>query len=318
MAFFQSVRLFKLGFQNLSRGNIKTSPKLLLGFMIMPVRNISSLEVTKNISLLSNKKQKINDFKLEEPQDNSLVVLLSWLMAKKRYTKKYADFWLKEGFDVLCITCNPWQFLWPAKGTQVVASDILKFLEKNPSYAPMILHGFSIGGYLWGEVMVQMALEKDRYQAVLDRIAGQIWDSAVDITEIHVGVPLAVFPKNKVMAKALEKYILYHLKTFDKVATRHYVRSSQMFHTNMVRAPALFLLSKTDTIGAISSNAPVRETWESMGVKVNWKVFEKSPHVGHFRKYPKEYIAEIYQFLDGLNLNQSEKEQIKKQSLLKA
>lgn len=61
----------------------------------------------------------------------------------------------------------------------------------------------------------------------------------------------------------------YHMKTFDKVATRHYVRSSQMFHTNMVRAPALFLLSKTDPIGPEKSNQRVRENWESMGMKVS-------------------------------------------------
>ncbi|XP_019766152.1 transmembrane protein 53 isoform X2 [Dendroctonus ponderosae] len=281
------------------------------GFMIMPVRQASCLEVTKNMSLLSNEKKNtaINDFKLEEPQDNPLVVLIAWMMAKKKHTQKYADIWLQKGFDVLCVTVNPWQFLWPVTGTQVVAADILKFLEQNKSYSQMMLHGFSVGGYLWGEVMVQMAHEKERYQQVLDRFAGQVWDSAADVTEIHKGVPPAVFPRNKVMANALSKYIIYHMKTFDKVATRHYVRSSQMFHTNMVRAPALFLLSKTDPIGAERSNQRVRENWESMGMKVDWKVFEKSPHVGHFRKYPKEYVAQIYGFLDAVKMNRDAQKQ---------
>lgn len=91
---------------------------------------------------------------------------------------------------------------------QVVAADILKFLDQNKSYSTMMLHGFSVGGYLWGEVMVQMAHEKERYQHVLDRFAGQVWDSAADITEIHKGVPPAVFPRNKVMANTLRKYIM--------------------------------------------------------------------------------------------------------------
>lgn len=99
------------------------------------------------------------------------------------------------------------------------------------------------------------------------------------------------------------------MKTFDKVATRHYVRSSQMFHTNMLRAPALFLLSKTDPIGAERSNQRVRENWEGMGIKVDWKVFEKSPHVGHFRKYPKEYVAQINGFLDAVQLNRDAQKQ---------
>ncbi|CAH1123920.1 unnamed protein product [Ceutorhynchus assimilis] len=289
----------------------RRSRKKRNGFMIIPVRNISYLEVSKNMSLLSTEKKTttIKDLRLEEPQEKPLVVMLAWLMARKKHTEKYADIWLQKGFDVLCVNVNPWQFLWPVKGTQMVAAQILKFLDENKSYSPTILYGFSVGGYLWGEVMVQMAHDMDRYQHILDRMVGQVWDSAADVTEIHKGVPPAVFPRNKVMAAALQKYILYHMKTFDKVATTHYVRSSQMFHTNMARAPALFLLSKTDPIGTESSNQRVRENWESMGMKVEWKVFEKSPHVGHYRKYPKEYVAEIHGFLKSINLNkQMEKE----------
>ena len=37
------------------------------------------------------------------------------------------------------------------------------------------------------------------------------------------------------------------------------------------------------------------------------KIFEKSSHVEHYRKYPKEYTAELYAFLNQLNLMQKEK-----------
>lgn len=59
------------------------------------------------------------------------------------------------------------------------------------------------------------------------------------------------------------------MKTFHKVATIHYIRGSQMFHTNLVKKPALFLLSNSDPIGAFSSNMRVRESWESMGIPVS-------------------------------------------------
>lgn len=59
------------------------------------------------------------------------------------------------------------------------------------------------------------------------------------------------------------------MKTFDKVATCHYVRASQMFHTNIVRAPALYFLSKTDPVGAERSNQRARENWENMGIEVS-------------------------------------------------
>jgi len=36
------------------------------------------------------------------------------------------------------------------------------------------------------------------------------------------------------------------------------------------------------------------------------KIFEKSPHVAHFYTYPKEYVGELYTFLQKLNLIQNE------------
>jgi hypothetical protein len=59
------------------------------------------------------------------------------------------------------------------------------------------------------------------------------------------------------------------MKTFHESATSHYIRSSQMFHGNLAHAPALFLISKTDPVGAESSNQSVREDWEANGVKVS-------------------------------------------------
>lgn len=106
-----------------------------------------------------------------------------------------------------------------------------------------------------------------------------------------------------------------------------------MFHTNLVHSPALFFISKTDPVGSLTSNLRVKESWDSLGVKVRcvnvknnyryvnyrivWKylhsfqiyvkIFENSPHVEHYRKYPKEYVAELYAFLNKLNLMQNKK-----------
>lgn len=115
------------------------------------------------------------------------------------------------------------------------------------------------------------------------------------------------------------------MKAFDRVATRHYVRSSQIFHSNPIKAPAQLFLSKIDPVGAVSSNQRLRESWESTGMKVRfaattikankieisfcyrsfqvyWKCFEDSNHVGHLHKYPKEYLTDLYAFLDRLGL----------------
>lgn len=272
---------------------------------LVACRGISSLEITKNITLLSKDKKTggVVDLKLQAEDDNKpLVVMLSWLMAKRKHVYKYADFYIYKGFDVMNVAITPWQLLWPVKGSQIVAADILQFLDKNKLFAPILLHGFSVGGYLWSEVLVQLAAERNRYSHILDRIHGQIWDSLADVTEIPEGFPVAVFPRNNVLRSALKQYITYHMKTFDKEATCHYIRGSQMFHTNIVKAPALFLVSKTDPIGTEKSNLRARDNWEQMGIQTYWKCWDKSPHVGHFRHYPEEYKDELEKFLENVGL----------------
>lgn len=100
------------------------------------------------------------------------------------------------------------------------------------------------------------------------------------------------------------KFLLYryHLRTFHEQATSHYIRSSQMFHSTMVKEPALFLLSETDPVGSKASNERVRESWESMNISCTWKCWKKSPHVGHYIKHKDEYVETLFNHLQLLNL----------------
>lgn len=61
------------------------------------------------------------------------------------------------------------------------------------------------------------------------------------------------------------------MKTFHQQVTQYYIRSSQIFHTaSILRVPALLFVSKTDLDGAVASNLNLRDTWESLGVKVRF------------------------------------------------
>lgn len=155
---------------------------------------------------------------------------------------------------------------------------------------------------MWGECLAQMEKDRKKYQKVCDRIIGQVFDSAADITEIPIGVPKALFPRNPRLQMALRNYMLYHLKTFHEAATQHYVRSSQLFHMNSIHTPALFFVSKTDPVGAEASNRRVADSWISNGVNLTWKCFDRSPHVGHFMKHREEYTATLFEHLRSINL----------------
>ncbi|EFN77377.1 hypothetical protein EAI_14508 [Harpegnathos saltator] len=219
---------------------------------------------------------------------------------------KFVNLYMEQGFDVALVSLTPWQLMWPTKGSKLVAVDLLSFLKQNESYQQILLHGFSVGGYMWGEVLDSMQRDREKYNDIANRIVGQVWDSIADINEIPIGMPRAVFPKNKVLQTALQKYMEYHMKTFYKQSTQYYIRSSQLFHTSFLRVPALLFISKTDPVGTVTSNLNLRDNWESLGIKTYVKIFEESPHVAHFYTYPKEYVAELYAFLQKLNLIQNE------------
>ncbi|KAG7304931.1 hypothetical protein JYU34_010345 [Plutella xylostella] len=275
-------------------------------------RGAHSQDLTKNIQYISNDKVKLTvdpvTMRLDKQIDRPLCIMMNWLLAQHKHVMKYAALYLEQGFDVVSASCSPWQLMWPMKGSQLIAGDLLKLIANNPSYSPLTLHGFSVAGYLWGEVCMHANANKPLYQPVLDRVVAQVWDSAADISEITIGVPAAVFPRNAIMQRTLRTYMEYHMKTFHESATVHYMRSSQTFHLNPCHAPALFLLSKTDPVGSETSNRRVYESWVRNGIQCTWKVFDKSPHVQHFIKHPKEYVSALYTHLDAANvLTQPEK-----------
>ncbi|XP_020802290.1 uncharacterized protein LOC110179207 isoform X1 [Drosophila serrata] len=265
-------------------------------------RYISSQDITKNMTLYTNNKTHVEfdpkTLAFKKPTGNPLVLMMAWLMAKQKHLKKYAQIYTDMGFDVMVVHITPWQLLWPVKGTQVVAAETLRFLENNKSYEPIVMHGFSVGAYQLGEIMLQMSRDMDRYGSILDRFVCQVWDSAADITEIPVGVPKSIFPKNERMQSALRNYTLYHLKTFHNQATIHYMRSSQMFHSTLLKAPALFFVSDNDPIGPPSSNQAVRDNWERADIKCTFKRWERSQHAAHYIKHRDEYLETLFHHLD--------------------
>ncbi|XP_014257961.1 uncharacterized protein LOC106671561 [Cimex lectularius] len=297
-----SVRLITFSVAN--RTLLASKAKSLIGMMsISPSSNrtFSKHVVNKSFELISTDSfvpmGTNNTSKVFKDGSKPLVIMLTWLLARKKHVGKYCDIYLKKGFNIMTVSITPWQFFWPITGSQVVAEDLLKYLHNSANQQQLILHGFSIGAYLWGEVLVKMNSDLPKYANIIDRIKGQIWDSAADVTETTKGLPQAIFPRNAFLRSTMERYVSYHLKTFYDVATQHYVRSSQFFHTTPVRCPALFFVSKNDVIGSVIASMKARETWESVGLKTYWKCWEKSRHVSHLMYHREEYLEALNDFL---------------------
>lgn len=125
-----------------------------------------------------------------------------------------------------------------------MAKDILNFIHNNDYYSQIVIHGFSVGGYLLGEVLVHVTRDMTKYQQTINRIACQIYDSAADITEIPVGVPKALFPRNPRLQLALKQYMLYHMKV--------YFINSEILETKIIIYCRLFMKQLLNIIFAVA------------------------------------------------------------------
>lgn len=159
-----------------------------------------------------------------------------------------------------------------------------------------------MGGYVWGECLVHINRDLEKYQKLLSRFKGQIWDSVTFWAETPVGVAKSIFPNNKVLQFSLRKYLEFHLKAFEKVATRHYQAAEEAQMDTLVKCPAVFYFSKGDPISLERRNMWTINHWKEMGINANFKCFEGSPHVRHYMWYKDEYVRLLEDLLKLINL----------------
>ncbi|CAG5053989.1 unnamed protein product [Parnassius apollo] len=268
------------------RSLVIPAPLPSLGFK----RGAHTQDITRNIKHISNDKIKLSvdpkTMKLNKPLSRPMCIMLSWLLSKPKHVMKYASLYLEQGFDVISVSCTPWQLMRPTNGVKVVARDLIRFMAENGN--KFVVHGFSVGGYVWSEGLVYAVNNKELYMPVLERVEAQVWDSVADITAVTVGVPSAIFPKNKFLRNAMNSFLELYLRVFSSV-TAQYRRASDTYYCTPCRAPALFLLSASDPVGARPNIQNAHDTWMQMGIKCTWKCWDNSPHVLHYMHHPEEY-----------------------------
>jgi len=225
-------------------------------------------------------------------------------MSKQKHINKFVNFYLAQGHDVLTARVEPWQLLAPTRpnSSQVTAGTVVDILAERQT--PILLHGFSVGAYCWGECLAH--IKHTRNPAIADiprRIVGCMWDSAADVNYLPIGVSRAVtdFPP---LQRTLEASLKLHLKLFYKPSTQYYWRAHELLFSGIVPVPAMALVSKADPVGAVAASDEWMKSLRSHGIESYLKVFEKSRHVCHFQKHQEEYKAVVSAFLDKIGLLQ--------------
>jgi len=218
-------------------------------------------------------------------------------MAKNNAVKKYAQFYLDQGFDVLTVRITPWQLLLPARVEPIIRNEVLPTLITS-DHERKLIHGFSVGGYVFARMLKHMEDNPRACRHLLTTFKGQVWDSVVDVNGVSIGVSKSVFMNSPLLQKGLQNYIDFHMDAFYNYATKYYFDAHESFYYKPLKAPALFLASEIDQISTMDVIQEVQKEWAKVGIRSDQKTWSNTGHVGHMKAYPTEYKEVLKNFLD--------------------
>lgn len=228
--------------------------------------------------------------------------MFSWLKARPKHIEKFCSLYTDVlGFDVLRVHVDLKQLLLPVSGSQLIAADVLKFIGSNDNYERILLHGFSVGGYMFGECLVHMNAHPEKYSTALNRVKAQVWDSVTGRNEIPIAFGKILFPQSQTMQEVVKRTFHIFNSLFFSLATKHYIRSEESFHFKALQVPALMFYSSTDVIGTKEKNETIAKDFEARNIVVTRKCFYDSPHVGHYQHHKDEYLKCLMKHLDSCN-----------------
>ena len=200
------------------------------------------------------------------------------------------------------------QLLLPRQ-TQSMMENVLDTLAADRSNRPLMVHGFSVGGYVFGELLVKLLQNPEKYTTIPSRFQGLIFDSPVDMNGIPIGVSRAA-TQNRIYQKIIHSALDLYLKLPN---TKHYMRSAEVFKQNVFEIPSLLFYSMSDPVVEPEKIEAIASQWRENGVITHTKFWNEAPHVSIFMKYPDEYTKAVVSFIRQCGLGISSKESQKKE-----
>lgn len=118
-------------------------------------------------------------------KNKTLVVIAGWMGANEKQLKSYVNWYNKKGIDVLSFSVGPMHILKPSSAMDQMRTILEEVQQRN---CQVCFHHFSVGGYLFGQMLRLIAADSDKYDSVVKKIRGQIFDSPPDINGISTGI----------------------------------------------------------------------------------------------------------------------------------
>ncbi|KAA8497954.1 Transmembrane protein 53 [Porphyridium purpureum] len=229
--------------------------------------------------------------------DKPLVVMLSWMGARKKHLDRYREYYTGLGYEVVCYMNSMGTALVPSMSEEQAAR-VQLLLERQPEDRKVIVHAFSIGTGIYGLMLNRIKHDAEKLNKLNKNIVGVIFDSG----------PCHIFPRDvakglhtvfPIVSRTLWRGVADSLFWLTK-ARRSFSQAEAALAQFQLPAPQLYFSSKDDRVAPKlqeSVNYFV-ENNKKRGVQIQNIVFESSRHAARIILHPEEYIHNLNLFLE--------------------
>ncbi|XP_060635644.2 transmembrane protein 53-A-like [Anolis sagrei] len=245
------------------------------------------------------------------PSDSSgcspapLVLLLPWFGAPPRAVAKYLSLYLSgRRWPVLVAESRVGHFLWPRWGLDYAGRLLGLLREGGPlGEHPLLVHAFSIGGYVFAQMMVRLQDAPQDHQGVKQRIRGLVYDSLVagDLEDMARGVS-QMTTASPTLQPLLRRGTLLYFRLFSRCTVSYFQAALEVFHRPPLHCPALVFFCHNDPLSDPRVMGQLLDSWRAAGIAVRVQEWPVSRHAGHLRLYPQDYSRALDAFLRDLDL----------------
>lgn len=182
-----------------------------------------------------------------EANIDTLVIFCGWMSSTDRQLKNYLEYYHRKGIDTLQFSVGTSHVFNPGEGKKHMEYVLQTTLDLQPQN--VVFHHFSIGGFLYGQMLrIFEGSSGNKYDEVIPKIKGQIFDSPPDMHSIPEGLAAHFFPsKNHPLHSLVKFFVETYMRLTAKTNGREWRASSETFHTNfLTHVPSLWYYSTAD------------------------------------------------------------------------
>jgi hypothetical protein len=235
----------------------------------------------------------------------------AWLGAPERPFQKYAQLWRDRlgAAAVLQARPNPAALILPAYGelaSRADAAALAGAAAADPG-APVFLHLFSGGGFLYSGLLLRALQRQGSLAALTPRVAGVVLDSSPAFVTADVSArallaaalrePAAgVEDRHPRALSALRGAVDAYLSL--GVTRRRIADMEASWHALVPPCPKLYLYSESDALVSPGTIQGHMQSEAVRGSRVYAHKWADTPHVEHYRLHPEQYTAIVARFVE--------------------